>query len=1129
MDRGSCCDPPQADFVVQQLKSIPNIGWLTSTPASGMVSVSPTVAELVGRSSESQQLPIAEFIDAIDPADRPQVAAILTDPSVEKPTKSSSEQGDTESESTDRPQTHREQTGEKASAAKTNNATGESSRRQFEIEFQVSDHTENTETPPSSPRKKTGTDHTQPETAAGTAKSSQANVESKTQTEAPVETTGLGVRVRMRGEVLASVSNQERCPDSNQDSTADTDSPQHVKGTDTATHSNEKTDTDQERVDEEVRIQAVIEIDNQSQAAGGMSADLDKPHPEETATKTSPGVAAVDSTNTSTNKEPSPPTTDNTQTAAEETTRPTEHTIKSHHIEDLFSTGPVSVVRWDADSGWSVQYASENIESVLGHSKNELERGDPPYEQIIHQDDLQQVTRRVKSETESGAKFFQHKPYRILTATGEVRWVLDTTHIIRDDDGTVESYLGYLIDVTQERQNQLQLKQAEKIGSIGSWRLDTQNNEVYWSEGMCEIFELHPDNAPETLNQSLAYFQPEDRKQLQEIYQQPIEKELENKEFQIQIEDESKWIEISSKNVRNGSETVVSVVGNIKDITDRVEQRQNAEIINQTLQSLNTISSPASEEVINTVAGCVEKVFNTDKIGAHVFTDEGSFRSVKRTGDTIDTVIKIKPENDVLWDAFVSDEIKLIDEEAVPSAQLPDENPGNRILAVPVGNRGLILAITSNEFELKERTIERFKSIILAATETLSRLDQMEKVQQQQTDLEENITSLEQEKSLNQLIRSLMTALMSAETRNEVFRLTCEKISSYDGFDGVWIGENKPDSEQIVSIAESAQVEHYLKEADLSLDSDTPEPTTQVIHTQSTVGPIDTTEYLSNEQWATIAAKHGYQSVMAVPIKYNELVYGSMSVVSQESNIFTGDIASLLSEIGSLLGYVLNNLEAQLALTSEGHQNVEYDLEIDTSDPVAKLSNSLSHEIKIYNISQNNNNSTILHCEISGAENNDLTIATDNIEGIFDTNHIKNDLYEINIISPSIANKITKINGICQEIIVSNDKAILIITSNNRINQAQTTRRLNELFDYASIKAKTDVPISDDISWPIILSNLLSDKQETVLRTAYYSGYFDEQRKRTGGEIAESIGIAQPTFSNRLRVAQRNLFAAIWD
>jgi len=143
----------------------------------------------------------------------------------------------------------------------------------------------------------------------------------------------------------------------------------------------------------------------------------------------------------------------------------------------------VSVVRWDADSGWSVQYASENIESVLGHSKNELERGDPPYEQIIHQDDLQQVTRRVKSETESGAKFFQHKPYRILTATGEVRWVLDTTHIIRDDDGTVESYLGYLIEITQERQNQLQLKQAEKIGSIGSWRLDTQNNEVILVRG----------------------------------------------------------------------------------------------------------------------------------------------------------------------------------------------------------------------------------------------------------------------------------------------------------------------------------------------------------------------------------------------------------------------------------------------------------------------------------------------------------------------------------------------------------------------------------------------------------------------------------------------------------------------
>jgi predicted DNA binding protein len=61
------------------------------------------------------------------------------------------------------------------------------------------------------------------------------------------------------------------------------------------------------------------------------------------------------------------------------------------------------------------------------------------------------------------------------------------------------------------------------------------------------------------------------------------------------------------------------------------------------------------------------------------------------------------------------------------------------------------------------------------------------------------------------------------------------------------------------------------------------------------------------------------------------------------------------------------------------------------------------------------------------------------------------------------------------------------------------------------------------------VSDLLTDRQEEVLRTAYLSGFFETPRDRTGGEVAESLDVSQPTFNNHLRAAQRKLFTLLLE
>jgi DNA-binding CsgD family transcriptional regulator len=57
----------------------------------------------------------------------------------------------------------------------------------------------------------------------------------------------------------------------------------------------------------------------------------------------------------------------------------------------------------------------------------------------------------------------------------------------------------------------------------------------------------------------------------------------------------------------------------------------------------------------------------------------------------------------------------------------------------------------------------------------------------------------------------------------------------------------------------------------------------------------------------------------------------------------------------------------------------------------------------------------------------------------------------------------------------------------------------------------------------------LTDRQLDVLRTAYFGGFFEWPRDSTGEEIADLLGVSQPTVNRHLRLGQRALLANLFD
>jgi FOG: GGDEF domain len=71
------------------------------------------------------------------------------------------------------------------------------------------------------------------------------------------------------------------------------------------------------------------------------------------------------------------------------------------------------------------------------------------YASLIYPEDLERVSQEVATYTNTNKDFWTHKPYRIVTKDGKVKWVLDHTVSVKDNEGNTVGYYGYVMDISE--------------------------------------------------------------------------------------------------------------------------------------------------------------------------------------------------------------------------------------------------------------------------------------------------------------------------------------------------------------------------------------------------------------------------------------------------------------------------------------------------------------------------------------------------------------------------------------------------------------------------------------------------------------------------------------------------------
>ncbi|MBA3612521.1 MAG: PAS domain S-box protein [Nitrospirales bacterium] len=137
-------------------------------------------------------------------------------------------------------------------------------------------------------------------------------------------------------------------------------------------------------------------------------------------------------------------------------------------LSTLLTNLPGMVYRCENDRDWTMEFISPSCQILTGFSPDQfVETRKVSYgRQVMLQEDRQRVW-QDRQEALKDRKPFQFT-YRIRTSDGTIKWVWEQGCGIFSETGVVVGIEGYVVDITQQRALEEQLRKTERLAELGT-------------------------------------------------------------------------------------------------------------------------------------------------------------------------------------------------------------------------------------------------------------------------------------------------------------------------------------------------------------------------------------------------------------------------------------------------------------------------------------------------------------------------------------------------------------------------------------------------------------------------------------------------------------------------------------
>lgn len=548
-----------------------------------------------------------------------------------------------------------------------------------------------------------------------------------------------------------------------------------------------------------------------------------------------------------------------------------------------------------------------------------------------------------------------------------------------------------------------------------------------------------------------------------------------------------------------------------RDVTTRKQRERALSTLHGTAREL--LYAEGSGEIAGIVATDATDVLDVPGTGCYLFDAEGNSLQPAATTDTFAAARSLDPirpgEDSPIGRAFLRGSVVVDD----------------GLLAAPLGDHGVLVAAA----EGFDTVLEELADLLAATAEAaLDRLERERALHERDRELRERNRELSRLNGINDVIRGIDGALVAAETREEIERAVCDRLTTDDRYRFAWIGE--PDGESVVPREWAGEGREYLDGFPFEGGD---EPAIRAAAGEP-VAVGNVAEGFREAPWRTAALERGYQSVLSVPLSHEGLSYGVLSVYADRPNAFDEMARTVFLELADTITAALTAVKQRDALLSDTVTELEYETRSE-SCPVLALALAADCRVALGGV-RRVEGGVLAFVTVEGAPLDRVREAADGIATIEAATPIAEredgGVLRLRLASPFVGTRLADRGATLRTLRAGADEASarLVVDVQNPTDVRAVDGALTELYADATLLSQRErAGESGPDHTRSALLDRLTDRQLEAVRTAYHSGFFESPRACSGEAVADVLGISASAFYQLNRASQSRLFGALFD
>jgi PAS domain S-box-containing protein len=578
--------------------------------------------------------------------------------------------------------------------------------------------------------------------------------------------------------------------------------------------------------------------------------------------------------------------------------------------------------------------------------------------------------------------------------------------------------------------------------------------------------------------------------------------------------------ELSYAPLRDETGEVTGIVGTGRDVTEQKAHQDRLSGLLDTTQSLMNVREP--EDVAQIAVEAARDLLGFDISVFRLYDgDAGTLEPAAATGEALET-LGDRPVYEVgsghPGEVFASGEPRIVDDF---DGAAHDLGPIRSAMYYPVGVRGT-MSVCSTEPDAFDETDEQMLALLATnAAAACTRAKREQEIREARAHTERVLDRV------NGLIENTIEVLVEATTREEVETGVVAELAATEPYTFAWIGRPDIATDTLAPRVWDGEADLSVADQSFALDGDGP---IGRAYTEGRPQVLDAAT--AGDAWAEIAGEAA-GALVAVPLAYRDTTYGVLAVFADGPGAFDERERVVLDALGRAVANAINAVERGRIL--DATEIIELEFAVSEPDLLFnRLAARSGGRIESAGTEYRADGSVRIYLSATGVDPEEFVALarededTESVTCIVE--HEDECLVEV-VVAESLLATLSEYGAVPQGVVAEDGTSRFTV----ELPYEAEARELFELVEdrYPATELlgyhERERPVETRQDFRAAISDTLTDRQETALRTAYLGGFFAWPREVDGNELAAAMDISRPTYHQHLRAAQAKVFAELFD